>query len=198
MWSYLGDKVRLTADTDRARTLARELGQPLLEFVVEFNLGESLLLLDDPAAAELHIKRAMDLDRRLSGAEIRPVTALLDARLRFYRQEEPRVRAILAWIREREIEVASRLVPAEEVVWSMLDLATRDAGDAVWNELEARGRLHVQGYEWIEIVETRALAAQRQGRPEEARHHLLRAIDMAARIPNAMSARLQRRLRELG
>src|SRR5262249_50690460 len=94
VWSDLGDKERMAADSERALSLAREFAQPTLEFVGEFNLGEALLLLDDDAAAERHIRRAMELDRRLSGAETRPVTALLAARLHLYRGEEEAVRSL--------------------------------------------------------------------------------------------------------
>ncbi|MFT3765831.1 MAG: protein kinase [Minicystis sp.] len=132
VWSYLADKERMSADMERALSLAREFAQTTLEFVGEFNLGETLLMLDDGDAAEPHIRRAHDLDRRLSGAEMRPITALLGAKLHLYRGEETRVREILARVRERDVEARARgegdmqMVPAEEVAWTMLE--SRDAG----------------------------------------------------------------------
>jgi hypothetical protein len=159
-------------------------------------------MLDDDAAAEPHVRRAIELDRRISGAEVRPVTALLEAKLHLYRGEEPQVRVILERIRAREAEAHARgeanalLVPAEEVAWSMLDLATQDADDSAWDDLEERAQRYSQAYEQIEVVETRGMWTARQGRTIEARHHLERAQEMASRVPNPLGARLARRLRE--
>ena len=204
LWSYLGDKDRMAADSERALSLAREFAQTTLEFIGEFNLGETLLMLDDDAAAEPHVRRAIEIDRRLSGAEVRHVTALLEAKLHLYRGEEADVRAILAKIRRREAEAQAQgeadalLVPTEEVAWSMLDLATRGAEDGAWDDLEARAQRYAQGYEQIEVVETRAMWTARQGRAAEARRHLERAHEMCSHVPNPLAARVERRLRELG
>jgi hypothetical protein len=46
------------------------------------------------------------------------------------------------------------------------------------------------------VLEARALAALRHGQPEEAVMRLARALAAAERIPNAMGARLRRRLEE--
>jgi tetratricopeptide (TPR) repeat protein len=202
LWSYLGDKERLAADMERTLSLAREFAQTALECIAEFNLGETLLLLDDAEAAEPHIQRAVELDRRMSGATGRPWTALLEAKLRLYRGEEARARAILARVRANEVDARARgeadalMVPAEEVVWSMLDLATQTASDAAWDDLEARSQRYSQGYEQIEVVEARAMWTARYGRPLEAQHHLERALEMACHVPNPLGARLARRLRE--
>jgi serine/threonine protein kinase/tetratricopeptide (TPR) repeat protein len=203
VWSCLGDKERMAADSERALVLAREFGQTTLEFIGEFNLGEMLLMLDDDEAAEPHIQRALTLDRRLSGAEIRPAPALLEAKLHLYRGDKVRVRAILERIRAREVEARTRgeadalLVPSEEVLWSMLDLATQQASDAAWDELEERARRYAPGYEEIEVVESRALWEGWRGNANAARRHLVRALEMVTRVPNALGARLRRRLSQI-
>ncbi len=81
----------------------------------------------------------------------------------------------------------------------MLDLATQDASDDAWDELEARAQRFSQGYEHIEVVETRAVwsarqwAEARRARATPAgREHGRQGAERPRR------ARLQRRLRELG
>jgi tetratricopeptide (TPR) repeat protein len=203
VWGYLSDKERMIADMERGLASARALGHSSLELVGEYNCGEFLLLMDDAEAAEPHIRRAAVMDRSLSGDPGRPVVALLEARLRLFRGDEAGAAAIASRIRERQASLRSRdepdalMAPSEDVICAMVELATRDADDAAWEALEVRSERYSVGWERIEVVETRAVWAQRRGRLEEARHHLLRATDLAAAIPNAMGARLRRRLNEI-
>jgi hypothetical protein len=83
------------------------------------------------------------------------------------------------------------------VLFTMVEIATSDVSADAWDALEARSERVSVGQERIEVIEARALAEQRRGRADEARRHLQRALDLAARIPNAMGARLRRRVREL-
>ncbi len=203
VWGCLGDRDRLVADMERGLSLARELGHSTLELADEYNLGEYLLLMDDDGGAEPHIRRALAIDRKVSGDPGRPVVALLEARLRLYQGDEAAAGAIVARIRGARADLATgaetdaSMAPSEAVLFTMVELATHDAGVAEWNELEARSELVSVGQERIEVIETRALWSQRHGRAADARLHLQRAIDLAARIPNAMGARLRRRIAEL-
>ncbi len=112
-------------------------------------------------------------------------------------------RAIAARIRERQAELRGQgkvdtlMAPAEDVLCTMVELATRDSAPRDWDELESRSERFSVGQERIEVVETRALAMQNRGRTEEARGHLARALELAGQIPNAMSSRLRRRLHQL-
>ena len=132
------------------------------------------------------------------------MVALLEARLHLYRGERARRAPSLARIRAREAEARAQgeadalMVPSEEVLCSMLELATRDASDDAWDELEARAERFSQGNEQIEVIETRAMWMAQRGRRQEARRHLERALDLASRVPNALGPRLGRRLHELG
>jgi eukaryotic-like serine/threonine-protein kinase len=203
VWGCLGDKDRMVADMGRGLSLARELGHSTLELADEYNVGEYLLLMDDADAAEPHIQRALTIDRKVSGDPGRTVVALLEARLRLFQGAEASAEAIVARIHERQADLRARgepdalMAPSEAVLFTMIELATRDASADAWDALEARSEHLSVGQERIEVVETRALAAQRRGRSDEARRHLQRALDLATHIPNAMSTRLQRRLREL-
>jgi tetratricopeptide (TPR) repeat protein len=196
----LDDQERLAADLERGIAIARELGQSSLELACEYNVGETLLLMDDAAAAEPHIRRALEIDRKVSGDPGRPVVALLKARLLFHDGDEAGASGIVARIRRRQTEIRERaepdtlMAPSEDILCAMLELASADATPEAWDALEARSERYSVGQERIEVVETRGLAARRRGHLEDARRHLRRALDLASQIPNAMGARLRRRL----
>lgn len=193
-----GDKAGMIASFTRALSLARELGQPLLEIVGHYNLGEFLFLMDDLDAAAPYVARAMALEQRRAGAEARAVVRLLDARLRLYCGQEADARAVaLSLLQASESARAEGRsdplqVPSEGVLCSMIDLATRDAGDAAWDALEQRSSLFSVGQEHIEVLEARALAALRRGHRADARAQILKACAAAERIPNVMGDRLRR------
>jgi tetratricopeptide (TPR) repeat protein len=202
-WACLGEKARLVSDMERALSLARELGQVTLEFLAEFNLGEALLLMDDIAAAEPHMERAIALDRRLSGEPVRPQVALLQARIHLHRGADGAAREVVSRLRARDREAEARgdgngrLVPRELIACDMVALATRDATPQEWDALEARSEQFAFGQERLEVIEVRAATAARRGRRDEARRHLARAIARAEGIPNYIMPRLRRRLSEL-
>ncbi|AUX40550.1 protein kinase [Sorangium cellulosum] len=194
----LGDSPGMVSDFRRLLAISRELGLGMLELVSEFNLGEYLYLMGDLDAATPHVERAMSLERQQRGEDARPVVQLLLARLLLYRGEEERARVIIEAIRIQQARAAAAgregaaMAPAEEVQWSMIDLATREASDAAWDELEARSVVHSVGQEQIEVVEARARARARRGLHAAARTALERAIEAAGRIPNVMRERLDR------
>lgn len=195
LWGYLADKDRMVADMNRALSVARELGQRTLELMVEFNAGEYLLLMDDAEAATPHIQRAVALDRLISGDPGRPVVALLEARLALHHGFHDAARAIALRVRDQQ---EALLAPSDDVLCTMLDLATRNADDADWERLEARSEEYSAGQERIEVIEMRGVVATRRGDIGDGRRHLARALAFAAMIPNAMDTRLQRRAKELG
>ncbi|WP_437679143.1 serine/threonine-protein kinase [Sorangium sp. So ce131] len=194
----LGDSPGMVSDLRRLLAIARELGLGMLELVGEFNLGEYLYLMGDLPAAAPHVERAMSLERQQRGEDARPVVQLLLARLLLYRGEEERAREIIEAIRVQQARAAAAgregaaMAPAEEVQWSMIDLATCEASDAAWDELEARSALHSVGQEQIEVIEARARARARRGLEAAAKEALARAIEAAGRIPNVMRGRLER------
>jgi tetratricopeptide (TPR) repeat protein len=193
-----GDSAGMISDLCRLLTLSRQLGLGMLELVSEFNLGEYLYLMGDLDAAMPHVERTVSLERQQRGEEARPVVHLLLARLLLYRGEERRAREIIEAIRAQQAKAAAAgreeaaMAPAEEVQWSMIDLATQDASDEAWDELEERSVRHSVGQEQIEVIEARARALVRRGRHEEGKAALARAIEAAGRIPNVMRERLER------
>jgi tetratricopeptide (TPR) repeat protein len=199
--AQLGEKEAMLADLTRCLSTARALGQGSLERIAEKNLAEYLFLMDDPEAAEPHLRRALVLDRRLAGGEGRAVIALLDARIALHRGEVSAAATRIATILERQASAREEghadalLVPSEAVLCTMVELSLRDGSAAEWDELEARSAQCSVGQERIEVIEGRALAALRRGRAEEARGHLARALTLSETIPTVMGDRL-RRLRD--
>jgi tetratricopeptide (TPR) repeat protein len=197
-----GDRARMIADMERGVALARALGHDSLELIARFNLGEYLYLMDELDAAEPHVRRALQIERRLRGDGVRAVVAMLDARLRYTRGDEAGARAVVAEVRARqEAERAAGhtdalMVPSEDVMCAAVDQATRSPDAAAWDALEARSAQYSVGQEHIEVLELRAVAAIRRGDAREALAVLARARAAADRIPNVMGARLRRRLDE--
>jgi serine/threonine protein kinase len=196
----LGDKAGMVKGFTHALALARELGQPMLEIVCHYNLGEFLFWMDDLDAAEPHVSKAVQLERARVGADARAEVTLLEARLHLFRGEEPEARVLAIGLR-RASDAAKAIaardplqVPSEDVLCAMIDLATRDADDAEWDALERRSAVFSVGQEHVEVLEARALAALRRGAHAAARAQIRRAIDAAARIPNGMGDRLRRAL----
>jgi serine/threonine protein kinase/tetratricopeptide (TPR) repeat protein len=196
----LGDKAGMVAGFTRALALARELGQPMLEIVCHYNLGEILFLMDDLDAAEPCVSRAIQLERARVGADARAEVTLLDARVHLFRGDEAAARALAIRLRdESDAAKAAGLpdplqVPSEDVLCAMIDLATREASAAEWDALEQRSATFSVGQEHVEVLEARALAALRRGDHAAAHAQLLRTIAAAARIPNVMGDRLRRAL----
>jgi serine/threonine protein kinase/tetratricopeptide (TPR) repeat protein len=190
-----GDKPRMVADFERVLALGRELGQDSIEVMGHYNLGEYLYLWDDLAGAEPHVARALALEERRTGGEPRAVIELLGARLDLYRGDLAAARARAERIRARA--GGTLPVPAEDVLCATIELATSEGDERQWQELEARSAEFSIGQERIEVIEARAMAAAREGRAEEARGHLERAIEVAKAIPNVMGGRLGQRMEAL-
>lgn len=197
-----GDTEGMLADYQRVFALGRALGQRELEVISQYNLGESFYLMDDLETAAPYIERAIEVDSRGTGGEARAVVLLLRARFLLYQGDERAAREEALKIRRREAAARESghedalLAPSEDVLCSMIELATRDAADAEWDALEDRSLSVSIGQERIEVLEARGLWALRRGRIKEAQKYLERALGEASRIPNVMAARVRRRLAE--
>ena len=197
LWALRGDAARTIADFERVITLGRELGQDALELMGHYNLGEYLYFVEDLDAAAPHVARALSIDARRTGGAVRPVIALLDARLALYQGEEGAARAIASAIRDPAGQAEPLPVPSEEVLYSMIELSTRDSSESEWDELEACSELFSVGQERLEVLEARALWALRRGRPAEAAQRLEAVLECALKIPNSMGPRIARALARL-
>jgi len=95
--------------------------------------------------------------------------------------------------RDQEIE----LLPGEEVFFSLVDLATREASSEEWETLWARAVKCLTGQDQIEFWELRGRSAWRRGAREEATQAFEQAVALANRVPNVMSKRLLAELNSL-
>ena len=103
-----------------------------------------------------------------------------------------------AGIDQPDGQTETLMLSAEEVLCSAVELGTRDAGDAAWDEVEERSARSSIGQERIEVIEFRGLSMDRLGRRQEARRHLERALALSSSIPNVLGERLRRKLTTLG
>jgi tetratricopeptide (TPR) repeat protein len=197
----IGAALRSQEETVR---MGRELGIAGNEFYGEYNMAELLLQSGDLPGAEVHLKRALDVEARHPEVSPSPgLAVLLDSRrlllagdLAAARQRLEGFRAGLA----RAGTLAWRgtlLDPANQVLADMVELATRDAGDGEWEALLARSARHSIEQEPIEVMEARGLAAMRAGRVALARRTLEEALDLAGRIPSVMGPRIRQALASL-
>lgn len=194
--AFQGDSVRMVADFERVISLGRELGQYYLEFSGHCNLGEFLYWMDRLDEAAAHVARARAMNERWAAGGFWPETILLEARIALYRGEISKARELAQQVRGER--AAPLTVPSEDVLCSMVELATSDADDAAWDALEERSSTRFSvGQERIEVIEARGMVEARRGRLDAARSHYERAADLAGQIPNALRDRILRRLVQL-
>ena len=200
LWIARRDLARALADQERFMQLGRELGMAGWEYFAEHNLGELLYQAGAPEAALPHVLRAIELERLHPEVAPRPWALLLHARLLAFQGHSYPARARLQELHTtlaragRAGRTGATLTPSEEVLASMVDLATRPASLAEWEELRARSARYSMEQEPLEVVEMMGLAILRQGRTEEGRRILEEAQQMAARLPNLMEDRIRRTL----
>jgi eukaryotic-like serine/threonine-protein kinase len=137
-----------------------------------------------------HALRALQLESSRTGNSPRMEIELLPARLALHSGDLVAARGVLDGIRRRRR--TGMPAPAIDVLCTMVEYACSCMHDAAWESLEAQSAQFSIGQERIEVIEARAVAALRNGRPDEARQHFIRAIDVSRTIPNVMRERLER------
>jgi tetratricopeptide (TPR) repeat protein len=196
LWLGRRNLARALDDTRRNIQLAREIGSVVATFMGEYNLAELLFYANDPEAAWGHVRRAVELERKRLSSIDRPVARLLEARLLTFLGRDAEARALYETIAasqaeaERAGENETLFLPSERVLLSMVDLCTREATEAEWNELRARSNEASTEQEPIEVAEMAALALGRRGHAAQARQMLGEALRLAETIPNVMAKRL--------
>jgi tetratricopeptide (TPR) repeat protein len=191
-------------DLERTIRIGRDLGMAGIEYFGVFNIAELRYQAGEFELAQAHVRRAREIEARHPETAPFPNALLLEARLLSRLGQLAEARARL-----EEVKVAvergralgfhgCELGPSEEVLASMVDLATRGAGPEEWESLLARSRRFSVEQEPIEVAEMHGLAALRAGRVEEAHAALAGALQLARTIPNLMEGRLRGALREAG
>jgi len=200
LWTCRNEKERLLADLHRVLEMAREMGNGRLEQQVHYYLGLYLRWLHDFEEAAKHARRAVEIDERRLGEAARPESALLLGRVLAASGDANGARGILDEIRARQARARAKgdreieLLPSEEAFFSMVDLATRDADDSEWKQLQERAASCLTGQDLLELLEMRGRAAQRQRRPQAVREAFEEAMALAEKVPNVMKERIKREL----
>ncbi|AKQ69135.1 putative serine/threonine-protein kinase pknB [Myxococcus hansupus] len=196
LWVARKELTRALKDQERFMHLGRELGMVGWEYFAEHNLGELHYQAGDAEAATPHITRAIALERRHPEVASRPWALLLQARALAWTGRHPRAREVLAQVRQVMAEgpPGVELSPSEEVLFSMVELATRDASPEAWWSLRERSAQVSVEQEPLEVLEMMGLAALRRGDHEEAARVLREALERSRHVPNLMEGRIRRSL----
>jgi tetratricopeptide (TPR) repeat protein len=196
LWVARGALDRAVDDLAGFLRIGRDLGMVGIEYLGRFNLGELLYQAADLEAAEGHVLRAVEIERRHPEVAARPLARLLWSRLLAHRGDLEGARRLIGEVREVEEEArrdargGALLGPSDRILARMVELASRDGGEAEWRELCARAREESVEQEPIEVHEMWGLAALRAGRRAEAEAALREALRLAGEIPNVMGGRL--------
>ncbi|WP_164008361.1 serine/threonine-protein kinase PknK [Pyxidicoccus trucidator] len=196
LWVARKDLANALRDQERFMHLGRELGMVGWEYFAEHNLGELHYQAGDVEAATPHIARAIALERRHPEVAPRPWALLLQARAMAWTGRHQRGRELLAQVRQvlADGRHGVDLSPSEEVLFAMVELATRDASAEAWHALRERSSQVSVEQEPLEVLEMMGLAALRRGDPEEAARVLHEALERALHVPNLMEGRIRRSL----
>jgi tetratricopeptide (TPR) repeat protein len=196
LWLGRRNLERALDDTRKCIQIAREMGLVAQSFMAEFNLGELLYSAGDAEAAWPHVRRSVELEvKQLSGVPS-PAARLLEARLLVYLGRDQEARRLIDELSalqaeaERKGDQNALFAPTERVLFSLVDLCTREAPDEEWAELHARARTDSWEGELVEVVEMTALALGRRGRIDDARRALAEALALAETTPHVMDKRL--------
>ncbi len=194
---FRGDGESVIADYGRVLELARELGQPTMELMATFNLAEFHYFVGQLDAGITHVERAVALERRLVGEWGRPLSVILEARLRLARGETARAGEVVGWIRRQQEGARAHgredamLVPAEDVLCCAVELALADADADSWARLGDRCAKLSVGQDQIELLAIRARAARGKGRMAEAARLFGEALELCQHIPTLLRQGLE-------
>ncbi len=197
---YRGDREGAIADCEQSIAHGRKLGRPRTELVGHYNLAEYLYLVEDLDAAAPHLATALALAENRKTATPPEIVLMLAARIKFHSGDVVGAREVVQRIRRTQQSVRDEknglqiLSPSEEVFATLIEVATAEATDAQWKEIERRSAEFSFGQEQIEVLEGRALWALRNGHLDEARQRYHEALELSTRILTVMTPRLQRGL----
>jgi tetratricopeptide (TPR) repeat protein len=202
LWFARKDVDRLFADVAEVIRIAREIGSAFLEFNAIRNMAEVEYVIEALDKAGEHAQRALEVATQLWGSDSAALSVceLLLARVALCRGDRGEAARLVERIRAR---LASgipgvELAASDQVMLSVVDLASRGATREEWGELlERASTTGLQPLEEVEVLEAAAMEAARAGRGEEARGLFERALGVCAIKPNLMSNRVERRFRAL-
>jgi len=206
LWYTLRNTDALVADLQRVITLAREIGEPLIEYIALNNLGETKYAVEDLEAARDYTQRGLTLAHRLWGSSSREVAMaeLLLARIAVYTDNLEEAARHMAQVRSLHTPsspevTAISLSPFEELVMRAVELSLADSEAlGAWAALiDEASAADMPPQELLEVMEARALWAQRVGLLPESAEYASRALEAARTRPSLLGERLARRLQLL-
>jgi tetratricopeptide (TPR) repeat protein len=195
------DVPQIFEDLTRGSQLARETGEPTLEWCALQNCGEVAYAQGEFEQADEYVKAAYAIAHQVWGDTNREIgnCELLMARIALHRGAFAEARELLSRIRRRTEQLVPgqvselALFPSEQVMFDMVELATRDATVEEWNAFEERWRsTEMQPMEQVDILDSHALAELRAGRALEGRKLFERALELSEQNPNLVSERVAR------
>jgi hypothetical protein len=198
LWIALNQRARLEADLRDIAALSRRLACMPLEEHAQHSMASYLYWLGEFDAAEPHVRRLIELEEAHLGEGTRPQGRLLQARLAWMRGDHTTARQVLDEIREQQRwareagKIVALLLPAEQILLEMLELALREATPAEWDELLERADTVVVGQELIEMYEIRGLVADRSSDTEAARRAWTAALSACERVPFPAVGRIEK------
>jgi tetratricopeptide (TPR) repeat protein len=201
LWTARHDRDALVADLEQVRVIGHELGYDRMEWFAHFNLAEALFWLGETDAALVHAASAEAIDRHSLGEHGRPRAQLLRARILAWRDDRAAARAACAELTAHQRAAAADgrtdalLMPGEQVQHAATTLHSESAAAAAWDEVLARAHEHLSGQELIEVLESRARSAQRDG--DLAAERAAIAAALAIDTPSLSRRRLEARRAEL-
>ena len=186
VWLPRGNYDQLLAEYERASNIARENCFSFLEANLLHNLAEISLLTGDLAASDRYAKQNVAMCDRMSGTShyTAMVMVLLRARIKIATGDEAAARVFLDELSGRTDALKSTadalpFMPSDAVLRDAVELATRDAADAEWDDLLKRSQEFSSQFEPMEVYAIRGLAAARRNRNDVARHALDKALQLA-------------------
>jgi hypothetical protein len=197
LWFSRQDVVRLFEDLRAAVQIAREIGDPLLEYPAAVNMAEvnyAIVRLDE---ANEHTVRGLELAKQLWGPGSLELGTreLLLARIALFRGQLSRAdelaRSVRARLRQNEAG-ALDFLRSDQAVLEMIELSAREASESEWEEFAARVReIALPPLDETEIMEGRALAAHRAGRIDVSRALFRRTLELCVEKPTLLTERVQ-------
>ena len=218
LWLATDRVDRGVADLEAARDIARKIGEPFLETIIQYNLALVLYLSggqgssgEPPEELESernlslafeHASRGAELCIQLWGEHSGLVmdSELLMARIAYYRDDREPVERLARKVRERQAAAATAGVDqvegwtaGTELLLEALELATAGADEARWEaHAERAAGTDLQFEERLELLELRALAALRARHSEHGKLLYARALALAGEQQHLISGRVLR------
>jgi len=203
LWFARKDVPRLIDDLMQTTSTAREIGEPLMEYIAACNLGEVRYSLAELESASEHTRRAIELAAQSWGELSLEVAnrQLLLARIALYGEQLEQARELADRVSACLIAehasgtTAGDFTASDEALLEMVRLGARNASESEWEALAVRtADLSLQPLEEVELIESRALSAYRNGLHAESRALFERALEVSKSKPNLLSERVAQKL----